>query len=440
MRLKLNLKAISALSVFAMGLAGTASAGWSKGYVIEWYEPAHYYGATSGIIDAGTDCPAGSNPEIDWIGVLVKAGYTEEEAKWLRHPEHPYRIPSHGQNQMAFRGEGRQNVYIKPWTTPDPGLKPVSGTIGEGLDLDGDKTNGFTSPDGKTTGIDNAFYKTLGCWKTYRGPARLSSGALSFNDSMREGSWTIAVVVSGEGDDPMNDDDVTVAFYDSKDPLVKDANGDVAQDYTFTVSPNAKFEAVFDAKSVDGKIISTGSEDEVWFRDMGYSRELQLLKARLELEMKEDGTLSGEVGGYRPWQEVYDGWVRARGTVIESLTWVELPSVWYALKRNADYAPEGANGEKTHISYAMRLDAVPAYVMLPDASKPLQIAASFKEEAEPVEAKVRATPFRVIDGIVQDKNGYIFAGPNAKIIPPTMTREEFTEQYEKSKAAGAGGE
>ena len=160
---------------------------WTKTYVVEWNEPAMYYGAKTGVIDPGTDCPKGTNPEIDWIQVLVDAGYTLEEAKWLRNPANPTRSPVHGQNQMAFRGKDRANVYVNPTSTPDPGLVGVSGTIGEGINLDGDEKTGFTSPTGEK-GIDNNFYKTLGCWKTYRGPRRLSSGALQFNDSMRNGA------------------------------------------------------------------------------------------------------------------------------------------------------------------------------------------------------------------------------------------------------------
>src|SRR5262249_42048598 len=68
---------------------------WTKTYVIEWNEPAMYYGAKTGVIDPGTDCPQGTNPEIDWIKVLVNAGYTLEEAKWLRNPANPTRSPVH---------------------------------------------------------------------------------------------------------------------------------------------------------------------------------------------------------------------------------------------------------------------------------------------------------------------------------------------------------
>jgi hypothetical protein len=87
--------------------------------------------------------------------------------------------------------------------------------------------------------------------------------------------------------------------------------------------------------------------------------------------MKPDGSLVGYVGGYRPWEPVYKGWVNARGPVIESLTWVQLPAVYYALRRSADYSPTGRGGDKTHISFALRIDALPAFVMTPDASKEL---------------------------------------------------------------------
>ena len=424
-------KAIIGLGALASCIfAETAAADWQKSYVIEWYEPAHYYGAETGIADPGTDCPAGSNPELDYIKVLTDAGYTEQEAEWLRDQKHAYRLPNHGSNQMAFRGKDRANVYTQPWTYPDPGLTPVSGDISQGIDLDGDQSNGFTSPDGRT-GIDNEFYRTVGCWKTYRGPKRLSSGAMTFNDSMREGSWTVAIVVTGEGDDPMNDDNVTVAFYDSSDALVKDGNGDIAHNYTFSVEPNKKFEAIFPAKSVDGQIISTEPVEEAWFRDPSYNRELQLLKAQLRLKMEDDGTLTGIFAGYRPWEPVYEGWVRARGTVIESLTWVNLPGVWYALKRNADYSPEGADGEKTHISFAMRLEAVPAYVMTPDAASQVEQVASFKALAPEGPDRRSSRRGYTVDGLVPDKDGLILAGPTAPIVPPTVTREELKERLRK---------
>jgi hypothetical protein len=404
-----------ALQGSAIAQQPSKPAKWTKTYVVEWNEPAMYYGAKTGVIDPGTDCPAGTNPEIDWIKVLVDAGYTLEEAKWLRNPANPTRSPVHGQNQMAFRGKDRANVYVNPTSTPDPGLVGVTGTIGEGINLDGDEKTGFTSPTGEK-GIDNNFYKCLGCWKTYRGPRRLSSGALQFNDSMRNGAWTMVIVVAGEGADPMNDNRVKVGFYMSNDKMVKDGNGNIAPDYTFRITPHAKYEGILPARTVNGKIISTAPAD-IMLRDPAYNRDLELLRAQVSLEMKPDGSLIGYVGGYRPWEPVYKGWVNARGTVIEVLTWVQLPAVYYALRRNADYSPTGPGGEKTHISFALRIEALPAFVMVPDASKEVASVESYKAIAP----KLPDQPGRsyVVDGIVPDRSGKYQAGPNAVILPPS---------------------
>lgn len=417
-----GLKAILLLATAAAAAPASASAGWTRTFVVEWYEPAMYYGGKSGTTEPGTDCPAGTNPEPDWIKVLTDAGYTRQQALWLRDPANPTRSPIHGQNQMAFRGEGRANVYIDPTSTPDGGLVGVTGKIGEGIDLDGNAETGFVSPAGQR-GIDNAFYRTLGCWKTFRGPPRLSSGALQNNDAMRDGAWTVVVVVSGRGKDPLNDGNVTVGFYPSSDKLVKDAVGGIAPDYTFRIKPDAKFEAIFKAKSVNGRIRSKGSEEEVWLRDPGAARELQLLKAKLDLTLKPDGRFSGYVGGYRPWKPVYDGYVRARGPVIEALTWVKLPDVYYALRRNADYSPAGPNGEKTHISYALRLDAVPAFVRSPDAVRTAEVV-SYKAEARHAsQARTLAerAPFNVVDGIVVPPGAAAVSQPESALLPPASS-------------------
>jgi hypothetical protein len=407
---------MTALALVATTASSGALAAWTKTYVVEWNEPAMYYGAKSGVIDPGTDCPKGTNPEIDWVKVLMDAGYTREEALWLRNPANPTRSPIHGQNQMAFRGKNRANVYTDPLSTPDPGLVGVSGTIAEGLNLDGNTKTGFTSPTGEK-GIDNNFYKALGCWKTYRGPPRLSSGALNFNDAMRNGSWTTVIVVTGKGKDPLNDKHVQVGFYVSDDKMVKDGNGNIAWDYTFHIKPSTKYEAIFPARVSQGVISSTAPADGM-LRDPSYFHDLEVLRGQIKLEMKPDGSLKGYVGGYRPWEPVYRGWVNARGPVIEALTWVQLPAVYYALRRNADYSPTGPRGEKTHISFALRVDAVPAFVMTPDATQEVAAVVSYKTLAHP---EPDTNPFKglVVDGIVPDRNSKVQAGPNAVILPPT---------------------
>jgi hypothetical protein len=412
MKLKVGFLQTTMIAVLGTGVWATASAEWTKTYVIDWYEPAMYFGGKD-ILAPGTDCPNGTNPEIDWVKVLIKAGYTEAEAKWLRNPENPSRSPVHGQNQMAFRGRNRENVYIYPETYPDPGLVGVTGEVTEGFNLDDNEKTGFPSPIGDK-GIDNNFYRALGCTKSYRGPPRLSAGALSTNDSMRNGGWTVAMVVHGAGKDPMNDSNVDVGFYMSSDKLVKDGNGEIARDYTFRIKPS-KLEGIIKAKTSNGVITSKGAIPEIWTRDPGGARDLQLLRARIKLQMKPDGTLEGYLGGYRPWMPVYTALVNARGPVVEVLGWIELPAIYYALKKNADYSPTGPKGEKTHISYAMRISAIPAYVVTPDANT--QVASVMSYKAGVADEPPPKPLFGAIDGMVPDRDKKVAFGQALVVYP-----------------------
>jgi hypothetical protein len=234
---------------------------------------------------------------------------------------------------------------------------------------------------------------------------------------MRNGGWTTLIVVSGTGKDPMNDNDVKVGIYAGADKMVKDGNGDIAQDYTFRIQPHAKYEGIFKARIKNGVITTTSPTDMV-MREPAYTYDLELLRAQLKLTIKPDGKLVGYVGGYRPWDPIYRGWINGRGPVIEALTWVELPAVYYALKRNADYSPAGASGEKTHISYALRVEAVPAFVMTPDAKQEATQVISYKANADPATARPQTMNVWNEGGIVPDKTATIQAGPKTPLNVP----------------------
>lgn len=364
----------AAATLFTIVSATAHAEPWARTYVIEWYEAANLYGGKEGTTEPGSDCPQGSMPSPDWVKVLVDAGYTEKEAKWLRDPANPTREPNNGQPMMAFRGINRQNVYDYPETTPDGGIPPVAGSTALGFNLDGDARTGFVSPSGEK-GIDHAHYKALGCVKGMRGPARLSERGKGANDSMREGAWTVVIVISGNGKDPANDPRVRVGIYSSEDKIVRDGAGNVAQDYSFRIKPDARMQALFDGATRNG-VVTAKAASTLWMRGPDTS-ELKLAKAQLRFEMKPDGSLSGMIGGYRPWRPIYESLVNARGPVAEPLGWVRLPDVYYALRRYADYSPTGAGGEKTYISYNMRVDATAAYVVAPDVSGTVKQAQVF---------------------------------------------------------------
>jgi hypothetical protein len=363
----------------AFVLASTAAtpalaAPWSKSFVIDAWGTANYYGAKE-INQPGSDCPNGTNPENDWTKLLSEAGYRGDELKSLLDPENRDRTKSYG-----LRGPGRIDIYKNPTSVPDPGLVGVTGNIAYGFDLDGDKSTGFDSPAGEK-GIDNQFYRTVGCWQSFRGP-RGATGKYS-NDGMRDGVYTIVFVVSGDGADPMNDPNVDFGVYLSKDKIVKDANGDVARDYSFRVDPDPRFQSVVKARTRNG-VIETKEPVELRMRAEAtppmFAKELLLHAAQFRFELRPDGTLDGYLGGYRDWKTIYRGWAGA-GVIHEMVTHVQLPGLWYALERNADYKPDPQTGKNTAISMAYYVHAIPSFVITPDGQEQVETARLFTPDA-----------------------------------------------------------
>ena len=136
--------------------------------------------------------------EIDWIKVLVDAGYTPEEGEVAAQSREPDAQPGPRPEPDGVPRQGsRERLCRIRLRRPRPVWSASRGTIGEGVESRRRCEDRLHSPTGEK-GIDNDFYRTLGCWKTYRGPPRLSSGALQFNDSMRNGAWTTVIVVAGQ--------------------------------------------------------------------------------------------------------------------------------------------------------------------------------------------------------------------------------------------------
>ena len=91
-------------------------------------------------------------------------------------------------------------------------------------------------------------------------------------------------------------------------------------------------------------------------------------KGRVRLVMGKDGGLSGLVGGYRDWREVYarDTFnVPSGGATRETYYHQNQIAMYYALKRNADAMPDPKTGRNTAISTAFRFTAKPAFVVDP---------------------------------------------------------------------------
>jgi len=370
-------------------LAPSAAQAWTKSYVVEWFESAFHFGAPSGTSpdDPGTDCPMGAN-DLDQRKELSTSFRTKAQVDTILNPENGL-LPL--QTSFAFRGSNMENVYENPTTAPDPGFKEVQGKIAEGFNLDGDESTGFTSPTG-AKGIDHAYYRAAGCVRRWRGDARTSSTGKFHNEGMHNGNYTVVFVVSGEGQDPMNDENVTVGIYSSMDKLVKDASGLVAADYTYRVDPKPAFQTVFSARIRDGVLehkepfLLKAHDHMQGFDDRPG---MVLHSANVRLQMQPDGAMQGLIGGYRDWYDLFrnplgNGGVKVgpgggtvQGASAERLGRFNGVGLYYALRRNADGLKDAETGQFRGISTAYRYYLKPAFVVSPQADEAVHVARIF---------------------------------------------------------------
>lgn len=375
---------LGGLAALALAPVAAHAEAWSRTYAVEWMEPALYFGsAGTNAADAkGTDCPKGINPENDWEALLRQGGYTPAEAHDIMTPD--AKMNAQKRTYVKMRGPNKSDIFANPTAFPDPGFLEVEGKIGYGFDLDGNAGNGYTSPDGKTKGIDNNFYKVVGCTMMWRGQPREGFEEKYSNDNMRDGKHTTMIVISGNGS-PMNDPDAKVGIYTSPDHLSKDGNGNIAHDYTFRLDTDAKYESVVPVSIKNGVVETKAPTDMTMHEYVNIATPLVLYKGQLRLEMKPDGTLAGLVGGYEPWKPFHANY---NGFIKEEVGHYQTTALWFSLKRNADAMPDPKTGENTAISAAYRFDAVPAFAVSPKGDRQVTVAELFLPDPGKAEPKL----------------------------------------------------
>jgi hypothetical protein len=348
---------------------------WVRGYVVDKYEPAFYYGAKTGTMSAGSDCPKGTNPDNNY-NVLLKTSWRSqaEVDDVLRSATLQVngKFNSNREQRLSaalrYRGFRRDiDSWVNPFTAPDPGTQEVTGSIAEGFDLDHNPKTGFTGPDGEV-GIDNNLYRVMGCNMSYRGVPYTAYLSTRGNDKMLEGLFTIVIRVSGNKD-PMNDDNATVEIGYSPDHIVKNSVG-VIPDYSYKIATSAQYTRL-KAKIRDG-VIETEQVPELrlpefaWFENN--RGEALFYKGRMRLAVEKDGGLKGLLGGYRDWRDVYgkDTFDTSSSAGTRETYYRENQiGKYYAFKRNADGVRDPKTGKNIGISAAYRFTAVPAFVVDP---------------------------------------------------------------------------
>jgi hypothetical protein len=267
---------------------------------------------------------------------------------------------------VVSRGNGKDNVYAHPETMADPGMIEVSGKYSYGFNLDGKgvaSPSKFEEPDTHEQGINNQLYKVEGCIRSYRGlpPPGRSSLPENLWDVLRDvmPAWLVTVTApDGFG----KDGPVTVTWDRALERITRDASGAVAQaDMTYQVDPDPRSHNELKGQ-IKANVVTVEPADFNMVLDPYLQPEIRFSKMHMRMNIAANGTVRGVIGGYQPWATIYYGFAD-QGHIKEYAGSINLPALYYGLKRNADYDPDPKTGQNRQISSAYLIEAVPAFVI-----------------------------------------------------------------------------
>ncbi|HCX14856.1 MAG TPA: hypothetical protein DGZ24_06020 [Rhodospirillaceae bacterium] len=353
------------ISLMAMALAGltlqSATAEESKSFVVSWFTPASY--------STDDDCP-GRNPSIDGIyrHAIKQMGLSpDEEERLFAKFDGTTGGDEAGEiiiNRARIDGVPA-NAYANPMAAPDPNMLTVTGPWAIGFDLDGkgaDDPNTFKDPFTNEHGIDNEFFRAMGCHTGQRAywPHRVLQGGEYQWDTIRlsQPAWLITIV----GEDLERDGDVIVTFDRALESTKWDAQSNTRADMTYRIDPNPRSRNVFKARLEDGVVKSTESANFNMVADPYYIQEFRFRDAQIRLNLMPDGKIDGFVGGYQPFVDPYWG-VANGGLALECCAGIDFIGMYHTLRKLADAYPDPNTGQNTHISTTYRVEAVPAFVV-----------------------------------------------------------------------------
>ena len=287
-----------------------------------------------------------------------------------------------------------RNICMHPEaSSPDAGWRMVSGKVPvDGLDLDGQNSSPGKKPAAGTCahqdfegtrgerGIDNQFYRVIGCTTGYQSTGQ----ANSFQTEMYTGSWGILLKLSGI-DDLRNDPDVQVGIYANADPIQLSAARNALPFATYAADQDPRFRASAKGRIVEGVLTMEPVDVRFHYVVNSLYEERVLRDARLRLRFTADGGAEGFLAGYWPVENAYDVGYGAR----HSLTAKGDPAperlrvgtsvgragalghscngAYFALYQAADGHRDPATGRCTSISTQYRIRVAPAFVVDPAA-------------------------------------------------------------------------
>lgn len=352
--------AVPALASPQDGITGT-----TRGFVFQYFWYAMHYGAD--------DCPQGLAISLE--KEYVPRAYTAGRPKL------------DGKDALSYRGlKGTEERCRTPAAFEEPPLRIVQGKVALGMDLDGTDSGGtganscahpnFLGPDGEK-GIDNQLYRVLGCIAAYRPEQHFQSNTIRdfVNSARQDGQVTTVMEVRGLDDD-LNDDQVEVGLYSTRNPTLYDPERKGVPYESYQIDPNPRWQNIGRGKVENGVLTTEPFDvrlDHYQGEGWKHRSEYQIKGARLRLQLRPDGSAEGMLAGYADVEAAYNTEFTQWGPVLEFGFGGSCPALYKALNDQADGYPDPVTGRCTALSTAFRIDAVPAFLIHP------------KEQAAPAE-------------------------------------------------------
>jgi hypothetical protein len=351
---------VAPLAVAAAFTASPALAE-SRTYVISWFSLAT--NSTAG------DCSKGVNPPVEeqYLRNLGPLGYTPEQIAEFRKKQ------TEGDEEELnniMRMRGRMNGQpVNPFANPefvhDPNLNTVDAKHAYGFDLDGDGTNdpdGFTEVNTGEPGIDNQLYRALGCSDAFRGslsgrPTYWDWGWGQLRDS--QPAWIMTVT----GDDLSKDGEVTVTFDRALEYIRSNADGSPKFHATYRIDPDQRSHNEFRGQ-IKGGVLSLPQPGEQLrlLQNPLVTPEWRMKHVMMRLDLRQNGTVGGMVGGYQPWGDMYFA-LAQMAPGAESCITGDVVGLYYSMKKHADGDRDPKTGQHMSISATYYIEAVPAFAV-----------------------------------------------------------------------------
>lgn len=352
-----NSIARASLAALLLGAGlGSAHAAESRGFVVSWFYPA----MNSQEGDCGAD---GINPRGDKIfeNILKAQNLPPEQIQEALRGA-PDVVPPSITERGSIDGKA-VNVYMNPTSAPDPKIKIAKGKKGYGINLDGRVgPNDFIDLETGEQGADNMLARVVGCFESFRGTPTLRPSYPAGHwaqpaEAMR--AWVIEV--SGV-DDWRNDDQVEIGVYRAVQPVVRGLTGEAIRDMTFQIDPNPHAWNRMRGQIKNGVLMSEPTHFQMIGDPYGVAY-YDFREARLRMTIAEDGSALAILGGYFNWLPLYMNFAMG-GAKAESTLSVDLPGMYYALRRNTKVDD---SGQSLGVSAAYRIEAIPAFLIQPES-------------------------------------------------------------------------